>query len=205
MGSYEKFSDKLKSEICAPTPAKAAKPAKIMDKPCVFNGVVGSAGRGFEVGATTGLDCGMEVAAKQNAEADATKPSHFNSKGPTLATLATLAEVPLQFPEQDRVAADLAALSPAAHTAVIAEPDGSAEAYIRPPGGQWSSPLPVRPPRFVMPQRADRFPMSTCTGWCSRCGAPSTWRADPPTAPNAQGWRCVKCERGRASPPVSAA
>jgi hypothetical protein len=62
--------------------------------------------------------------------------------------------------------------------------------HIRPPSARWSSPLPVRPPRFETP---GRLSLPVCTGWCSGCGVPSTWRASP--APNASGqrWQCVRC------------
>jgi hypothetical protein len=100
-------------------------------------------------------------------------------------------------PEAD-VAADLAwaSLSPSATLAVVAEPDGRAAAYVRPAGGRWSSPLPVRPPRFETP---GRLSLPVCTGWCSRCGSASTWRADSPSFPNTAvtRWCCVRCRGPR--------
>ncbi len=75
------------------------------------------------------------------------------------------------------VKADLAWLSPAAQTAITTEPDGTTEAYIRQPNGQWSTPLPVLPPSF---ERPGSFSLPVCSGWCSGCGEPSIWRRDKP-------------------------
>jgi hypothetical protein len=93
-------------------------------------------------------------------------------------------------------ATDLAWFGPSAHTAVVAEPDGAAKAHIRPRGGKWSAPLPVRPPRFETP---GRLSLMFCTGWCSACGSASTWRAAPAPASNAAvtQWYCTRCSRPR--------
>jgi hypothetical protein len=98
-------------------------------------------------------------------------------------------------------AADLAWLGPTATMAVISEPDGSAMAYTRPPGGRWS-PLPVRAALCEVPKRPDRFHQALCSGWCSNCGCASTWRADAsPKHATVTIWQCVRCPPGGANPP----
>jgi hypothetical protein len=91
-------------------------------------------------------------------------------------------------PALDKDAADLAWLSPAAREAVIARPNGTVAAYTRQPDGSWSSQLPVRAPQFETAPRADRHTLPSCTGWCTGCGSPSTWRATPPNQ-----WHCIRC------------
>jgi hypothetical protein len=91
-------------------------------------------------------------------------------------------------PEADE---HLSRLTPAAHAAFTSSPKGIVEARQREPTGRWSSPLTLRPPRFDTPANVS---LPVCTGWCSGCGAPSAWRADPP-APNPAVlyWRCARC------------
>jgi hypothetical protein len=88
--------------------------------------------------------------------------------------------------------AHFAHLSPSAYAAFTASPSGLVAARQRQPDGSWSRPLAVRPARFDTPPHAS---LPVCTGWCTGCGAPSTWRADPPQAPNPTvlRWRCIRC------------
>ena len=89
--------------------------------------------------------------------------------------------------------AHLAQLSPEAHTAFTGSANGAVEARQRQPNGNWSSSLTVHPPRFDTRAYAS---LPVCTGWCTGCGAPSTWRADPSPAPGptVRHWHCVRCQ-----------
>jgi len=92
--------------------------------------------------------------------------------------------------------AHLSLLTPEAHTAFTNAPNGTVKARVRQPDGGWSAAMPVRPPRFDTRAEAS---LPVCTGWCSGCGAPSTWRADQ--SPTTRHWHCVRCTAMAAKPP----
>jgi hypothetical protein len=127
------------------------------------------------------------------AEAPARSPSPTASPaGPEQPPAPPLiAELPHDDPDHE-AEAHLAQLSPSAYAAFTASPSGLFVARRRQPDGSWSWPLTVRPARFDTPPHPG---LSVCTGWCTGCGAPSTWRVYPPPDPNltVQRWRCIRC------------
>jgi hypothetical protein len=195
---YSRFTDVLKNEKSPSTAPKVPKPPKVIaeegDQVPTLGGL-GTLGEGYPHNRNLAPDPDSPFdAIPDMGENDPTIANATNTYNHVdFNDVAETGDAPCmesgvlyypppkvaKAPKVDTDDADLAWLGPSAHTAVIAEPDGTAEAYIRQPGGRWSA-LPVRPPRFVLPVRPDRFLMATCTGWCSGCGTSSTWRADPP-------------------------
>jgi hypothetical protein len=85
------------------------------------------------------------------------------------------------------------------HPSPDADAADAVAAYTRRPDGSWSSQLPVRAPQFETTPRADHTTLPSCTGWCSGCAAPSTWRATPPNQ-----WHCIRCATNAACAPGGA-